>query len=110
VALSRRAEKALTRLTVPLVAEMELYFSCLIRKAVRFNDFSTGSDATPVSPNLYLRFRPVGSRSCGLKLSDGKPQLDDFPVVNPKAYTPDWVEVDFRHGEWLGHFGYGHDR
>lgn len=107
VAVSRRAERELANLTAPLVAEMELYFSCLIRKAVRFGPLSTESNATPVSDRLYVRFRPVGSRSCGVKLSEGKPPLDDFPVVNPTAYTPDWLEIDFRRGQWIGHFGYG---
>lgn len=107
VALSRRAERELANLALPLVAEMELYFSCLIRKAVRFSSLSGENKATPVNEKLFVRFRPVGSRSCGVKVSEGKPPLDDFPVVNPTAYTPDWLEIDFRRGEWIGQFGYG---
>jgi hypothetical protein len=107
VALSRRAQEELARRAAPLVAEMELYFSCLIRKAVRFGTLAAQADATPVSDKLYVRFRPVGSRSCGAKVSEGKPPLEDFPVVNPTAYTPDWLDIDFRHGEWIGQFGYG---
>lgn len=107
VTWSRRAECELVNLTVPLVAEMELYFSCLIRKAVRFSGLSNESKATSVTEKLYVRFRPVASRSCGVKVSEGKPPLDDFPVVNPTAYTPDWLEIDFRRGEWIGQFGYG---
>jgi hypothetical protein len=107
VALSFRAQQELARRAVPLVVEMELYFSCLIRKAVRFGELSAGREATLVNENLYLRFRPVGSRSCGAKLSEGPPPLEDFPVVNPGAYTPDWVEIDYRRGEWVGRFGYG---
>ena len=104
---SRRAERALANLESPLVAEMELYFSCLIRKAVRFSGLSEERPATPVRDKFLVRFRPVGSRSCGVKLNEGKPPLEDFPVVNPEACTPDWLEVDFRNGEWKGHFGYG---
>jgi hypothetical protein len=107
VTLSQRAERELAARGTPLVAEMELYFSCLIRKAVRFKPLSAETTATPVSGNLYIRFRPVGSRSCGAKVSDGKPPLDDFPIVNPTAYTPDWLKVDYRGGEWRGEFGYG---
>lgn len=116
VTLSPRAERALAELAAPLVAEMELYFSCLIRKAVRFKPLSAVAQAVPVpvsvpvsgQDKLYVRFRPVGSRSCGVKLSDGPPPLDDFPIVNPTAYTPDWLKIDFRNGEWIGQFGYGH--
>lgn len=107
VTLSRRAERALAQRAAPLVAEMELYFSCLIRKAVRFSELSPEREATPVSDRLYIRFRPVGSRSCGAKVADGPPPLEDFQVVNPTAYTPDWLEIDYRRGEWVGQFGYG---
>lgn len=105
--LTSRARRALADLSEPLVVEMELYFSCLIRKAVRFCAHSPDREATQAGDKLYVRFRPVGSRACGLKLSEGKPRLDDFPVANPRAYTPDWVRVDFKRGEWLGEFGYG---
>jgi hypothetical protein len=107
VSLSSRAERALAELGAPLVAEMELYFSCLIRKAVRFKPLAPASGAVPVRGNLYVRFRPVASRSCGVKVGEGLPPLDDLPIVNPTAYTPDWLKIDFRHGEWIGQFGYG---
>lgn len=107
VRLSARAERAAAQLQAPLVAEMELYFSCLIRKAVRFKPLSVAGEAVPVRGNLYLRFRPVVSRSCGVKVADGPPPLTDLSIVNPTAYTPDWLDIDFRHGEWVGRFGYG---
>lgn len=107
VTLSSRAERALAELAAPLVAEMELYFSCLIRKAVRFKPLSAAGAAVLVRDNLYVRFRPVASRSCGVKVGEGLPPLDDLPIVNPTAYTPDWLKIDFRHGEWIGQFGYG---
>ncbi len=107
VTLSARAERALAELGAPLVAEMELYFSCLIRKAVRFKPLAAGGAAVPVRENLYLRFRPVASRACGVKVGEGLPPLDDLPIVNPTAYTPDWLKIDFRQGEWIGQFGYG---
>ena len=107
VTLSARAARALESLGAPLLAEMELYFSCLIRKAVRFRPLSGEDDARPLSEKLYVRFRPVVSRSCGAKLSEGPPPLDDLPIVNPTAYTPDWLKIDYRRGEWTGQFGYG---
>lgn len=40
IELSRAAIKALAQRSTPLLAEMELYFSCLIRKVVRFHEHS----------------------------------------------------------------------
>lgn len=105
VRLSRRAERALAARTIPLQAEMELLFSCLIRKRVRFSDAPAG-DATPVSARLLVRFRPVMTRICSIRDLDGAPPVDDFPLDNPAPYVPRWLALDFRRGEWRGEFGY----
>jgi hypothetical protein len=109
VRLSPRAEGALMGLETPLVAEMELYFSCLIRKAVRFRALTEVPDAAAVDERLYVRFRPVVSRACGAKVADGPPPLGDLTLARPDAYVPDWLEIDFRDGQWKGYFGYETD-
>jgi hypothetical protein len=105
--LSARATQALAARTAPLVAEMELYFSCLIRKRVRFPD-SPHADARRVraSDQLTLCFRPVMTRACAMSEVEGKPELEAFPVVRPEAFVPKWLRLDFRHGQWSGEFGY----
>lgn len=107
IRLSPRAREALGALHEPLLAEMELYFSCLIRKVVRFRPFAGEPDAVALQDKLYVRLRPVVSRACGAKVAEGPPPLDDMPLVNPGAYTPDWLAIDYRQGRWEGRFGYG---
>lgn len=54
---------------------MELHFSCLIRKAVRF-----GSDA------------------------EGDPPLEDFSIVRPEALVPKRLTIDYENGRWMCNF------
>jgi len=105
--LSARAAKALAARTEPLVAEMELYFSCLIRKRVRFPD-TPHSDARRIDVNnqLTLCFRPVMTHACAVSDVASKPDLEAFPIVRPEAFVPKWLKLDFRNGAWSGDFGY----
>ncbi len=106
ILLSNAAQRALAQRTTPLIAEMELYFSCLIRLRVRFYDSDEKASATTVSGQLSIRFRPVMSRHCDLHEVNGKPPLDDFPIVRRSPYVPRWLSLDYKKGEWVGEFGY----
>jgi hypothetical protein len=106
VTLSDAAQRALAQRSTPLIAEMELYFSCLIRLRVRFYERDEEATATPVNAQLSVRFRPVMSRSCDLHEVQGKPPLGDFPIVKRAPYVPHWLHLDYKKGEWVGEFGY----
>ena len=106
VYLSRAAQHALDLRTSPLVAEMELYFSCLIRLQVRFHEGAGSSDAIPVSDKLAIRFRPVAGRRCDLHAVEGSQPLDDFPIVKRSSFVPHWLHIDYQKSEWVGNFGY----
>lgn len=106
VRLSAAAERALGHEAAPLVAEMELYFSCLIRKQVRFHPGGETSGAVPVAEGLYVRFRPVMTRGCSVAEGGEQPPLTDFPIAKPEAYVPHWLSIDYRQGQWAGEFGF----
>jgi hypothetical protein len=105
--LSAAAGAALARETSPRVAEMELYFSCLIRKRVRF-------PATPhpdalcvrVDDRLTVCFRPVMTSHCDLHAAGGKPPLEAFPIRKPAAFIPKRLVLDYRRESWSGEFSY----
>jgi len=105
VRLSRAAQAALA--TGPLVVEMELYFSCLIRKRVLFPP-AAHRDATcaRLDECLTVCFRPVMTRQCAVNGVQGSPELETFPIRRPEAFLPKWLTLDFRHGNWSGEFGY----
>ena len=108
VTLSEAAQRALAQRSTPLIAEMELYFSCLLRLRVRvrFYERDEGASATPINAQLSVRFRPVMSRHCDLQAVKGKSPLDDFPIVKRAPYVPHWLRLDYKKGAWVGEFGY----
>jgi len=106
VETSAAADRALSDRGQPLLAEMELYFSCLIRKQVRFHNAGDFGNEVAVTDGLNVRFRPVMTAKCGIDYEGDEPPLSDFPIVKPQAYVPHWLRIDYRRGEWVGEFGY----
>lgn len=107
VEITAEASSVLSHRQHPLLAELELYFSCLIRKQVRFHEQTDVSQVLPVTENLNLTFRPVMTKTCGKDYEGDEPPLTDFPIHNVKPYIPSWVKIDFLSGRWHGEFGYG---
>lgn len=107
ISTTARADRALAARTAPLEAQMELYFSCLIRLKVRFHE-TVGEHAVAVNEQLKVSFRPVMTAACGTDYEGEEPPLTDFPIANEGAFTPRWLRVDFAHGEWQGEFGFAH--
>lgn len=108
VRLTPRARQALAALDTPLAVELELYFSCLIRKRVIFTGVPR-QDAVAsgrLSEQVWVSFRPVMTKACALGEAAGKPDLETFPIVRAAAFTPKWLELDRAHGQWRGAFGW----
>lgn len=105
VSLSTAAVAALSKRTTPLIAEMELYFSCLIRKKVRFKESSEG-ELINVSDQLFVHFRPVMTAACGTDYEGDEPPLTDFPIQKVESFVPHWLKIDFKNGQWQGEFGF----
>ena len=106
VRLSAAADRALQQRAQPLGVEMELLFSCLLRKRVRFGE--AAPDAVLAGP-LALRFKPVMTRKCTVAEGGASPPSEHFPLENPRPYVPNWLTIDYRRGEWVGNFGYADD-
>lgn len=106
VSLTPAAEQALTQRSEPLQAEMELYFSCLIRKQVNFSDGPRSPDAVAIGDKLNVRFHPVMSQVCSVEGHLEGPPVTDFPIVKQERFSPHWLEIDYHDGRWSGQFGY----
>jgi len=101
---SAAAEKAMSSLESPLLVEMELYFSCLIRKAVRFSQGSPSRYSVYLTPKMTVCFRPVVTKSCSVSEVENEPPLEDFQMTKPEAFVPKKLFIDFKRGLWLGEF------
>jgi hypothetical protein len=106
IIMSGAAQRELAARSTPLVAEMELYFSCLTRLQVRFYDTDPNATATRINDGLAVRFRPVVSQRCDLHEVAGKPPLTDAPLAKRAPFVPHWLRLDYRRGEWVGEFGH----
>lgn len=104
IRLTAAAARALSQRATPLVAEMELLFSCLLRKRVYFGESMGGT--TPVNDQLSVRFKPIMTRRCSVSEGGATPPSEGFPLENPRPFVPGWLAIDYRRGEWVGNFGY----
>lgn len=103
---SRRAAAEIARRTVPLRVEMELYFSCMIGKKLRFDDQAQGSDFVAAGPKLEVGFRAVQTQACHVTADLDKPGRTAFPIQAANRFVPKWLSIDYRDGHWTGEFGF----
>ena len=107
VTITHRGVKALQKLNGPVSAEMELLFSCMLRKRVLIRE-GKKADSVPVMENLNLFFHAVMTDHCNL--SDYESLADipitDFPTTKQAQLVPKWLKIDFKSGKWRGDFGY----
>ena len=107
VGLSRRALAWLDRCP-PARLQMELLFSCLVRKRLLVDDeiASEGRCQARIGEKLEISFRPVVTRHCDAgTYARGQP-LDDLPLAEGRNIYPRWVYLDYHQGRWQGDFGF----
>ncbi len=103
---SARADRVLSNKSNPLVVEMQLYFSCVVKKRVLFHD-RVEFETQVVNDHLQIAFRPIEAARC-----DPEEFARNYPVgrvldtTAAGKMTPSWIGVDFRQGRWKGEFGY----
>jgi hypothetical protein len=103
---TKAAARELARRTQPLVVELELYFSCLVKKFVHFHDTAQQRDTVAVSDKLAVFFRPVTSTACSFEVADrlGRQPEIELDTTNVRKIAPKRVKLDFVRGNWLGEF------
>ena len=105
---TRRAEQALQKHThdqnVPLIIEMQLYFSCTVKKRVLFHD-QTDFETIPVNPYFSFAFHPVEASSCDpLEFAKNFPVKRIFDSSGALKMSPSELVFDFKNDQWIGHF------
>ncbi len=107
VSWTRRAERQLQRLDRPLLAEMQLYFSCVVKKRVLFHQQLPRDELQlmPVNDRLQVAFRAVQATSCDpLEFAANYPVQQEFETPGASKMHPKSLQIDYRDGDWLGEF------
>lgn len=101
-----RAARELQRRNQPLTVELQLYFSCVVKKRVLFDDHSA-LDTEPVTDKLRVAFRAVVSAACDpLEFAASYPPGEVLSKSAAARMIPRRLELDFRRGNWEGEFYY----
>ncbi|GAB4179324.1 MAG: hypothetical protein OHK0026_01860 [Rhodocyclaceae bacterium] len=103
---SESAAAELARRSRPLVVELELYFSCLVKKFVRFHEDAGGRQTVAASEKLLFYFRPVTSTGCSFELAErlGRQPETELSGEAVRRIAPKSVNLDFAGGAWRGSY------
>lgn len=107
---TQRAQRELDYRSLPLVVELEVYFSCMVKMHIYFLDAPRNNNSTTaVNDKLVLYFRPVTSTECSLELGAKLGRQPEIELHNKAVagMVPKYVFIDFNNGQWIGKFGYG---
>ena len=103
VLATHRASRALAQRSAPLHVELQLYFSCVVKKRVLFHEEGTSGEA--ITEQLIVRFRPVEALSCDpVAFAANYPERRELHSVAATKMQPSQLYLDRRHGQWEGSF------
>lgn len=96
--------RALAMRQEPLFVELELYFSCLVKKFVHFRDDSRGRSTATATDKLHLYFRTVTSTACATDVVERLGRQPEIELNSDavRKIAPKSVRIDHVNGEWRG--------
>jgi len=101
---SRRAEKALSQRSHPLIAELQLYFTCVVQKRVNFHEKSELETIT-ASPQLEIAYHTVQSDACEpVEFAKKHPVKKELNSRGAQSMRPSLFKIDYKQGQWTGDF------
>jgi len=106
VVWTESAARQLANRSRPLVLELELYFSCLVKKFVHFHDEAPGRATTRVADKLEFYFRVVTSTACTMDVAEtlGRQPEIELETAAVQKLAPKRVQLDFDKGNWVAAF------
>ena len=101
---SKRAEKALQQRNNPLIAELQLYFTCVVQKRVNFHE-QTNLETISANPNLKIAYHTVQSNACEpVEFAEKHPVKKELNSKGALSMRPSLFKIDFKNGKWEGDF------
>ena len=103
---SKRAEKALIQRNSALIAELQLYFTCVVQKRVVFHEYS---DIETIAANekLEISYHAVQSDTCDpVKFAEKHPVKKNLNSKGAQSMRPSLFKLDYKNGQWIGDFSF----
>jgi len=102
---THRAEREMEKRDTPLVVEMQLMFSCVVKKRTIFHE-SCDLDTVEVNDKLKVAFRAVEPTSCDpVEFATNYPVKREFDSTASLKIRPKHLRIDYVNGKWTGEFG-----
>lgn len=103
---SRSAQAALARRKQPLTLELELYFSCLVKKFVHFHESVPERETVAINDQLRICFRTVTSTACSMDVAQRLGRQPEVELDGSVAHklAPKRVWIDHRRGAWAAEY------
>ena len=103
---TQRAEQALASRTDSLLIEMQVYFSCVVKKRVLFHDRAK-PEAQRINDKILLTSRAVQSGSCSPEeFARHYPIKQELTSDNAKNMVPTLLKIDYKNKQWCGEFSF----
>ncbi len=107
VSWTGRADRELQRREQRLIVELQLYFSCVVKKRVLFHHRVPEFDRIRVNDEIEVAFQPIASAVCDPEeFAASYPQGKNLSAGKAARMVPRVVEIDYRQGSWEGQFHY----
>lgn len=102
---TERANQAQKQHGAPMAVELQLYFSCVVKKLVYFDAFSPTDNEVAVGDKFLLRFRVVESDVCSPEtFAEHYPERRDLCSPQAQRMHPKTLYIDYVDGDWQGRF------
>ena len=90
----------------PLIAELQLYFTCVVQKRVLFHE-TTHLETIPTLSNLEIAYHTVQSNACEpVEFAEKHPVKKELDSKGAQSMRPSSFKIDFKDGEWIGDFSF----
>jgi len=102
---TNRANKQITKRSSTIIAEMQLYFSCVVKKRVIFTQDISHANTISVSKYFHIAFNAVEAAACSpVEFAANFPAKRILDSSAALKMRPKELKVDFKQGQWVGEF------
>jgi len=101
---TKRAQAKLDSMSSPLAIEMQLYFTCVVKKRVLFHEHDIDGSLA-ANKDIQVYFRTVQSESCDpVEFAQNFPVKREMDSLSATKMAPSRLTFDYKNGSWSGDY------